>query len=549
MTAQTVKLSELVANDFNPRQGFNDQSLQELANSIQQKGIVQAPLVTKNSKGYTLIDGERRLRALHILKERGDIDGNYEVPVTIRKKESKQEQLKLSVIANVQREQMHPLDEAEAFFKLTKKGVQLDQVAAESGVSIAYIKRRLLLTSLIEKAKQLFREKKLNLSAAEALAMGNADDQKAIVERLNKGVNMNADQIHSFIKAEKPSVAMAIFDVERYTGRITKTLFDSPDESYFDDKEQFFALQDEAVMLLQRDYEELDTVEWVEICYDYYFEKWMYNKAENGEQGGVVIQYNPDGRVEIHEGLVKPEIAAMKPKEKPEFSKKAYSYFANQKTLLVQDALANNIRKAKEVDILQRLKESESVSIQFHQAIRLLSDDSYDSALIESVRSRVKAQLNHFNIPFDDYWYMLMLLDYDAIYDSIKSLTDDELDQLFAVLVALSFGQKTLDAEESTDSLFHEIARDLEIKTRTGWTPDAEYFTLHRKDQLLQITKDSGASMGKLFDHLKKKELVSELTKYFNNKEPLKNKQQEELRQSYCPKLMRFEKSESTKTQ
>ncbi len=78
-----------------------------------------------------------------------------------------------------------------------------------------------------------------------------------------------------------------------------------------------------------------------------------------------------------------------------------------------------------------------------------------------------------------------------------------------------------------------------------SYSPDEEYFKLHKKDQLLEIAMACGASIGKQFSKLKRKDLIAELVKYYANNEPLKNEHQEQLKQSYCPRLMQFEAEKS----
>ncbi len=544
MTIQTIQLSEITNNESNPRKSFNEESIEQLAQSIKKDGILQNLIVTKNDEGYVVIAGGRRLRALHLLLENGQIENSYPVPVLIHDKQPNNDNLRIAVVENVQREQMHPLEESEAFFTLTKEGANMEEVAAQSGVSLQTIKRRLLLVNLIEESKTLYRDGEINLSQAEALAIGNEDEQKDIIKRLNDW-NMNADNIRHTLLCEKPNVSMALFPREEYIGSITTDLFGENDNTYFDDVEQFFALQDEAVDMLVQEYENSTTVDWVEIERSNWFSKYSYREAEEGENGGVIILYRLDGKVEIHEELVKRENITVEntstPKERPEFSKKAYGYFANQKTILVQNAVATNVRKAKEIAVLQRLNFScNAVSVKLHQAVRSLSTEHMGSA-DAFLKLRIEAELLRLNICDDEYWYMFSMLDYDGLYASVTALSDEELDQLFALLVALSFGQETIDKEESMDSIFHQVARDLEVVTRDGWTPDEAYFKLHKKDQLLEIAEACGASIGKQFYKLKRKELIAELVTYYANNEPLQNEQQEDLKQSYCPRLMQFD--------
>ncbi len=105
-------IEKIIPNQFQPRNHFDDESLQELADSIDKKGIIQPLVVTSNGDGkYGLIAGERRLRASKLL-------GLKTVPVVIRKVSGDDELLELALIENVQRKDLNPIEEAEAYEKL-----------------------------------------------------------------------------------------------------------------------------------------------------------------------------------------------------------------------------------------------------------------------------------------------------------------------------------------------------------------------------------------------------------------------------------------------
>ena len=103
-----------------------------------------------------------------------------------------------------------------------------------------------------------------------------------------------------------------------------------------------------------------------------------------------------------------------------------------------------------------------------------------------------------------------------ALYRSVQDIPDDELDRLSMVLVLLSFGQSSIDALDTGESLFNRVAADLGLAMREWWTPDAAFLALLRKDQLEAVAVESGASlrMGKLKGY-GKKELVNALAQYF----------------------------------
>jgi len=135
-------------NPHQPRTLFNPEKIQELADSIKEKGIIQPLLVKEIEKGYQLIAGERRLRAANMA-------GLKKVPVIV-KKVSEEEQLEYSLIENVQREDLNPIEEAEAYQKLINDfnytQQKLSQVMGKDRATIANQIRLLKLPPMIKQS-------------------------------------------------------------------------------------------------------------------------------------------------------------------------------------------------------------------------------------------------------------------------------------------------------------------------------------------------------------------------------------------------------------
>lgn len=121
MTTQILKLNQIEQVDSNPRKTFDEQSLEGLAQSILTDGLLQNLVVAKpkgKKKKHPIICGERRFRALKLLLERGDIDKDYEVAVEIKEGLNDDEILRMATVENVQRENLPPLEEAQAIATL-----------------------------------------------------------------------------------------------------------------------------------------------------------------------------------------------------------------------------------------------------------------------------------------------------------------------------------------------------------------------------------------------------------------------------------------------
>ena len=151
--------------------------------------------------------------------------------------------------------------------KLLHKGVTLDDLIAQTGLSASTIKRRIALNSLCKEARQALRNADISLAQAEALTLGGDDMQRRVLSSIAQGDDLSAGVIKSFLLEDRPTVSLAIFPVERYSGTLTTDLFADSETSYFDDAEQFFALQKEAAAELVKQHEA--SAAWVDLTESY----------------------------------------------------------------------------------------------------------------------------------------------------------------------------------------------------------------------------------------------------------------------------------------
>ena len=158
-----VKITKVEPNREQPRKNFDEDALQELADSIKQFGLLQPILVQDRKDYYEIIAGERRWRAAKLA-------GLKEVPVIIRNY-TNQEIVEISLIENIQREDLNPIEEAEAFEKIIKTtNITQEEAAKKFGKSRSYITNILGLLTLPEKTKKLVTEQKISMGHARALS-------------------------------------------------------------------------------------------------------------------------------------------------------------------------------------------------------------------------------------------------------------------------------------------------------------------------------------------------------------------------------------------
>ncbi len=172
-----VKVGDIRENSLQPRMNYDEAKLSELIASIKEKGVLQPILVRPKQEGYELIAGERRLRAARAL--------NFEeVPVVIKAVDD-QEALILALIENIQREELNPLEEAQAFQRLINEfHFTQDYVAQSIGKDRSTVGNLIRLLKLPEEIKKSIFEGNLSVGHARALvSLDNLQEQKKFFKR------------------------------------------------------------------------------------------------------------------------------------------------------------------------------------------------------------------------------------------------------------------------------------------------------------------------------------------------------------------------------
>lgn len=172
-----LKISEIRPNPYQPRKEFDEKGLGELAESIRENGVFQPILVRKSVQGYELVAGERRLRASRM----ADKDT---IPAIVVDFDDRQ-MMEISLLENIQRKDLTPIEEASAYQQLIRKlGYTQDELAKRLGKSRTNVANMLRLMSLPDEVKQLVNEGKLSYGQARTLlSVENEEDMIALAKR------------------------------------------------------------------------------------------------------------------------------------------------------------------------------------------------------------------------------------------------------------------------------------------------------------------------------------------------------------------------------
>mgnify|MGYP000890962377 FL=1 len=190
-----IRISDIQKNPYQPRKEFSEEKIKELAQSIKENGLIQ-PIIVRQSPviGYEILAGERRYRA-------SIAAGLSEVPVII-KKLSDQDMMIHSIIENLQREDLNPIEEAKAYQSLIDKGYTHAEIADKMGKSRPYITNLVRLLTLPDFILTEVETGKLSQAHARLLIQLPVKEQKNLLYRIQTE-DLSVRQVEYLLKEEK----------------------------------------------------------------------------------------------------------------------------------------------------------------------------------------------------------------------------------------------------------------------------------------------------------------------------------------------------------
>jgi len=195
-----VQTEQIRPSPFQPRENFNEESLQDLTQSIKEKGVIQPILVRRRGDVYELIAGERRLRAANILQLK-------EIPVIVKEVDDR-DSLELALIENIQRQELNPIEEAHAYQHLIDK-FQLTQerISQVLGRSRASVTNTLRLLGLPHEIQEEMKNGRLSFAHGRTLLeIDDANQQRKLAqETISKGLSVR--ELENLVKTKRPKIA------------------------------------------------------------------------------------------------------------------------------------------------------------------------------------------------------------------------------------------------------------------------------------------------------------------------------------------------------
>lgn len=515
-----VSLSLLQPFALNPRQDIAQSDVRGLARSILTMGQLHDLTVRQNDGKLDVIAGGRRLKALHLLVEYGEIDMNYQVKVDDRGELTDAEALILSAAENLEREDMNPADECLVFLTLRQMGLADNEIAARYGCSEKLVRGRLAIAELGTDVLTALRNKELTLFGARVIASAPENLRHYAYEQIVQNGN-TPESVAVLLRDRNMDIPLetALFDVKAYTdakGVIKSDLFGLLGER-FTNRELFFKLQEQAAETHAEAYRRTLAFAVVQIGTEmpsgYSGVTGLSTLPDQSDVYGAVINIDPStGSASVFPAVraAAPEVQAQTGSQKSTQAKKPTSgvmamaptgpapssdlvvpdisvtYLHQYRTETVRRALVSTEqgpKAAKALMILRLLKDGSGLEVKFSES---QETTKYPTKRVTPYAEEIRGELNTF---FDERGLKgakASGIEGVAMFRALTDLNDADLDRLLAKVVALGIREHHARSEP----LLTEVLWETGVATtdkRAHYELDASYLEGFNKAGLIKL--------------------------------------------------------------
>ncbi len=207
-----VKISDLRSNPYQPRVHFDENALNELAESIKEHGVFQPIIVKKSIKGYEIVAGERRVKA--------SIKAGLDTIPAIIKDFTDEQMMEIALLENLQRENLTAIEEAKAYEDIIKSlGITQDELAHKVGKSRSHVTNMLGLLRLPKSVKEMINNKKISMGHARVLSKLENPEQIEVLATKVTTEDLSVRQLEELTSENKFTRATPINVQKRKTNR------------------------------------------------------------------------------------------------------------------------------------------------------------------------------------------------------------------------------------------------------------------------------------------------------------------------------------------
>jgi ParB family chromosome partitioning protein len=493
MKLQHIKLDALKTTSVNVRK-IGAKDVADLVPSIRSLGVLQPLLVRPNCEGFEIVAGQRRYHALHVLADEGIADP---VPCMVMAAGDDAKAIEASLAENVARLPMDEIDQYKAFAALVARGQSVEDIATQFGVTERLVTQQLAIANLISPILTAYRKDHIQATTVRLLTMATKAQQKAWLA-LFRSEAEHAPQGYQLktwlFGGAQISTSTALFDLEGYNGNIISDLFG--EDSYFDDPEAFWAVQNVAIAKAKEVYLAEGWADVVVLDVGEHFPSWDYVDTDKPEGGKVYVHIAHNGEVTFYEGQLSRKDITGRGKSgagetasvpKPELTKAMQNYLDLHRHAAVRSELLAHQGIALRIAVAQIIAGSDlwNVVADPQKANTDAIADSLSTNQAEDdfakTRQQIKTLLGMTPDTSDTLVYRKedwgKSHDLHAIFGKLSQLSDDEVIQILTFVVA--------ECLPCGSALVESLGVMMKVDMHNHWHPDQIYLDLMRDKEAL----------------------------------------------------------------